>query len=118
MLRLSALSACVSLLSGVGVVGTSSTCIQAAGQADETRSRSAIGCLGGDVHLEMESLAVGFGSNGCIGSAARYGHVNGTSWNSEPLGVIVDHDLDGMQSNFKGDFFTRTELSGWAHREG
>jgi len=100
-----------------------SQCIFEAGQSNERRHFTPLNnseCLGGDVHLSVESMAVGLGANGCIGSSALYHeHISDPAvWDTAPLGVIVDHDLDGMEKNFKGDFFTRPESQTWKHREG
>lgn len=80
-------------------------CIRSPGELVEVRD-SKVDCLGGDVHLETEGLAVGIAPSGCIGSSSRYRSVDGQAWDSAPLGAAVDHDLDGMEQNFKGDFFT------------
>ena len=82
------------------------TCIQGVGTVGEVRNSSSVDCFGGDVHLEVEALAVGLNSaSGCLGSTALYKNFNGTAWDTVPLAAIVDHDLDGMQNNFKGDSF-------------
>jgi len=79
-------------------------CVRSPGELFETRDGN-VSCLGGDVHLETEGLAVGIAPSGCIGSSSRYRSLDGQVWDTTPLGAVVDHDLDGMELNFKGDFF-------------
>lgn len=90
-----------------------STCIRSSGLNNETRYSSSLlansSCLGDEIHLSAQFITIGLSPKGSIGTSALYSTRTGTSWHKLPLGIMIDHDMDGMQSNFKGDFISRDE---------
>jgi len=90
-------------------------CVRNGGMAGESRVVNATWCLGGDVHLHTPWLTVGQGSQASLGSSARYLSADGPTWNKDSVAIMVDHDLDGMESNFKGDFLSASAFGAWGY---
>jgi len=90
-------------------------CVRNGGMANESRVANETWCLGGDVHLHTQWLTVGQGSQATLGSSARYLSADGPAWNKASVAIMVDHDLDGMQSNFKGDFLSAPAFGAWGY---